>query len=698
MAEYTIKDVKDILHRRKKTIIAVIITAMILLFSIIFLSRPEPIYEAETAIRVEKVTTLGEMLTGRVQVGDPISTAGSMIKSFIVLEAVAKKAGLIPSNILSEQVKASAEYMAIIKDLEWKITVEREKGANILSIKVQQTDGKKAKELANYIAEIYRDVAFYERNKNILEERRIVSEKLLELEAKLKGSREKLTSFRKGLELSSVSDEQKLAISNYVTKTQRVDNLIRSNNLTKEKIKVLKVGREFEGERVKWIHAGGVQESLLGALNAKLNELKLKEEELLVHYTRAHPALISINEQKDAVVKQMIHDLAAFERQQSDEAKMLDKDIQMLQTQLKDIPDVLTSQNMLEKEVAINEDLYTKMLLAHQETTLKQAGITEEVTIARYAVKPSIPINRVAFIGNFIVSFFLSVIFGFIGGFVHEAVDTIPRKVDNIADILGLPVLSVIPDWNTPEMIKLTKAKYPDIADAEVMKYLSLSSHFMPETYVAEQYKATVPNILLISKDTGVKAVAVLHPVNGEGSSIYAANLAISLSQTGRTVALVDADFKEPSIHKLFGINRQPGLTDVLMGHYVWDEAIRRITDIMLGEIRSQHLLTPPGLDNLYIFTNGQKTENSSTFINSKRMDEVLVSLKTFFDFVVVDISPVLIHSEASILANKIDAAVLLTEYERLPRGTLLKLRSHLETLKVKLLGLVINKGYMKEV
>ena len=135
-----------------------------------------------------------------------------------------------------------------------------------------------------------------------------------------------------------------------------------------------------------------------------------------------------------------------------------------------------------------------------------------------------------------------------------------------------------------------------------------------------------MPNILLISKDTGVKAVAVLHPVNGEGSSIYAANLAISLSQTGRTVALVDADFKEPNIHKLFGINRQPGLTDVLMGHYVWDEAIRRITDIMLGEIKSQHLLTPPGLDNLYIFTNGQKTENSSTFINSKRMDEVLES------------------------------------------------------------------------
>ncbi|MCR4321926.1 MAG: hypothetical protein NUV74_16525, partial [Candidatus Brocadiaceae bacterium] len=68
------------------------------------------------------------------------------------------------------------------------------------------------------------------------------------------------------------------------------------------------------------------------------------------------------------------------------------------------------------------------------------------------------------------------------------------------------------------------------------------------------------------------------------------------------------------------------------------------------------------------------------------------------FAFVIMDTPPALQSSEASILVKKMDAAILLTEHEKLPRGTLVKLRKHLENLRVKLAGLVVNKCKITEI
>ena len=171
MAEYTIKDIKEIALRRRKTIAITSIVSTLLSFVIIFFTRPEPIYEAESAMKVEKVTTVAELLMGVTKLGDPVTTAVTMIRSFPVLEAVAKKAGIIPSNIKTEDVLASPQYMAVIKDLEGKIISEKDpKGGNVVIVKAQHTGPAMAKKLAVLIAESYREVAFYDSNKNLIEE------------------------------------------------------------------------------------------------------------------------------------------------------------------------------------------------------------------------------------------------------------------------------------------------------------------------------------------------------------------------------------------------------------------------------------------------------------------------------------------------------------------------------------------------
>ena len=699
MAEYTIKDVKEIALRRRKTIVITSIVSTLLSFVIIYLAKPEPIYEAEAAMKVEKVTTVAELLMGVTKMGDPVTTAITMIRSFPVLETVAKKAGIIPSNIKTEEVLASPQYMAVIKDLEGKIISEKDpKGGNIILVKTQHTEPAMAKKLAALIAESYREAAFYESNKNLIEETKVVNDKLAEAAANLNKARDSLNTYSKKLEFTTVADEKRLILNRYVDRRQSLDDLRFRITRINDDIDTLKSGKAIDSAEVRIYTPGGTLANIINTLNTKMSDLQVQEDSLLTYYTILHPEVLAIRELKTSIVKQMITELEAERRYNENLVNTLDDDMSKTYARLKEIPDEDKVFSILESDVASKEALYNKILLKQQEVSVRQAERTEEVTVVRYPVEPKTPITRVTLIGNAIISLLLSVIIGFIGGFVHEAIDTIPRKTDILSEILGLPVLTTISDWNKPETFELVRNKYPDISDEAVMRYVSLPSHFLPDSAVAEEYRAVVPSLLLTAKENDIKALAILSAAGGEGASVFAANLAITLCQSGNTVALIDANLKSPGIHKLFGIENKPGLIDVLMGNYEWENAIRKITDLMLGEIHPKHLLSPAGLDNLYILTSGEKVENPSNFINSERLETTIELFKKKFAFVIMDTPPALQSSEASILVKKMDAAILLTEYEKLPRGTLIKLRKHLENLKVKLAGLVVNKSKITEI
>lgn len=696
MAEYTINDVREITHRRKRTIkISGLLTALLML-SLVFYAKPEPVYEAEVSLKIEKVTTVGDILIGTVRPGDHIATASVMISSFPVLRVVAQKAGLIPADLQPDEILRSPDHMAVIKDLEKSITATADRaGSNILIVKTQHNKPAMAKKLAELVAVSYREAAYYERNQSVINEIKIVDDQATKSREQLTAAREQLNEFRKSLELTTVNDEQQVILARYVERKNIIDNL--GFKIARINDSLLTMRQEINPEEdTRWIfvpggtnnESGGVQ----SALNNALKDLRVKEKGLLHHYTPNHPEVVAIREAKNAIIKQFIVDLEAEKKRYADESKAVETDLVETYAKLKGVPDAAKTYDLLVREVEANEALYNKILMKQQEVEVRKAELVEDVTIARYPVLPTIPITRIAFIGNLVVSLILSVIIGFIAGFIHEALDTVPRKLDVLAETFGVPIMTSLTMWNRAEGLELIRDRYPGLRIEEALRYLSLPAHFLADSTLAEEYRAMVPSLLLTSRENDIRTLAVMSATKGEGVTTCAANLAIALAQAGRSVALLDADFQAPKLHKMFGIDRQPGLSDVVMGSEDWDISIRRITDLMLGEIPARHLLAPPGLDNLYILTGGNRVENPANFINSQRMKDLIGSLRDFFDFVIIDTSAILETSETSILAEKVDAALLLTEYEKLDRGTLVKFRSHLESLRVKVAGLVINK------
>lgn len=695
MAEYTFADIREITHRRKRTIVTSGLIAALVLLVLVLIAKPKVVYEAEVSLKIEKATTVGDILIGTVRPGDHIATAAVMIRSFPVLRVVGQKAGLIPVELQPDAILRSPAHMEVIKELELGVSAAADqKGSNILVVKVQHAEPAMARRLAELVAESYREAAYYERNQSVISEIKIVENQLEAAKNQLTTSREQLNEFRKSLELTTVADEQNVILARYVDRRNIIDSLSFKIARINDDIKTLRQPIDPEEDlRLIYTPGGNEQSGIQGRLNSVLADLRVKEKGLLHHYTSNHPEVVAIREQKNAVIRQMIADLEAEKARYVSESKAVETDMVETYGKLKGIPDAAKTYDLLVREVEANEALFNKILMKQQEVEVRKAELVEDVTIARYPVLPKVPVTQVAFIGNLVASLILALIIGFASGFIHEALDTVPRKLDVLAEIFGIPIMSTINLWDRSENLALLKARYPDISMDEALRYLQLPCHFLSDSATAEEYRAVVPDLLLTARENDIRTIAVLGATRGEGGTTFAANLAVSLAQAGRSVALVDADLLTPGLHSIFGIERQPGLSNLVMGSENWEDTVCRITDLMLGEIRANHLLSPAGLDNLYVMTAGNTVESPASFINSQQMKDLLASLRDFFDFVIIDSSPILDSSESSILAAKVDAALLLTEYQKLPRATLIQFRSHLERLKVKVVGLVVNKG-----
>jgi Mrp family chromosome partitioning ATPase len=176
-----------------------------------------------------------------------------------------------------------------------------------------------------------------------------------------------------------------------------------------------------------------------------------------------------------------------------------------------------------------------------------------------------------------------------------------------------------------------------------------------------------------------------------EGKTTVLVSLSLILAQMGSKVVVIDTDLRRPVIAKIFGINREPGLTDVISGTSKLDEALRGLSDILIGGIDIDEALKTPGLDNITILPSGHIPLNPAGMLGSNQMNDIIKQLKNNYDVILFDAPPALSISDATILAPKLDGAVLVYEMGRTARAALLRSKVQLESVGINVLGIVLN-------
>ncbi|MEM7032911.1 MAG: CpsD/CapB family tyrosine-protein kinase [Chloroflexota bacterium] len=196
-----------------------------------------------------------------------------------------------------------------------------------------------------------------------------------------------------------------------------------------------------------------------------------------------------------------------------------------------------------------------------------------------------------------------------------------------------------------------------------------------PTSAAAEAYRALRTNIEFV--DDPIKTLLVTSAGPEADKEINIANLAVTLSDGGQSVILVDADLRRPSLHNLFELNNARGFTDMFRDQDAFD----------------QPPLQTVANTTLQVLTSGPVPQIPSQILNSKKMGSVLEALSNQAEIVLFNAPPLMVVTDASLLASKVDGTLLIVKANASKRDHVKAAKSRLDKVNAKLIGAVLSNA-----
>ena len=251
-----------------------------------------------------------------------------------------------------------------------------------------------------------------------------------------------------------------------------------------------------------------------------------------------------------------------------------------------------------------------------------QSGSALQVSLVERALQPTQALTP-----RTNVNVALGLVLGFLLGvglaFLHHLLDRSIKIPEELETAAGSPVVGTIPPF------KAAKQPIPVIEQ--------------PRTAVAEAFRKLRTNFAFLSVERDSVCCVVTSPASGDGKSTVVSNLAIALAQTGQRVALVEADLRKPSLHRIFGLHQRVGTTTVLLNQADVRDAL-------------QHM--GPGLP--AVLTSGQIPPNPSELLGTRRMAELLAELREAYEVILVDCPPLLPVTDPMVVSQYADGLLLI--------------------------------------
>jgi len=398
----------------------------------------------------------------------------------------------------------------------------------------------------------------------------------------------------------------------------------------------------------------------------KLTQLTFELASLSQKYTPKHPKVMQLKEQ----IKQLESQLRGFSGKELDYAR-------------------------LQREIEVNKKIYAMLRQKLEEVRITEAEKVPDVSVVDPALLPTAPVNAQSKITVFTGSI-LGIIVGMVLAFVAESLDTSMGTIEDVESALGISVLGVVPSVTHDKEHKpvgfIEKLKrdliFKHRKDEKETNYIRLISHYNPTSPVAEAFRSIKTNIMVSRMR---KTIIITSAGPQEGKTTIFMNLGIVFAQEGFRTLLISSDLRRPAVAESFGIDKKPGLSDIVRGTVRLEDTLRGAADIMLGSVSLDNVVRHPGLDHIKIIPAGSSSLNPADILQSKELEALIKRVRGEFDIVLLDTPPVLPVADVSILAPKVDGVVLCYEIGRTSRTALVRAKVQLESVGAKILGVVLN-------
>ena len=691
--DMSLREYWRILKKRK---IAVLLTTIVLgVLSILFavLRAPTPLYSSSCSIRFEKEMAIEGIYARTVAWAHQvdIETVISLLKSYPVIREVAERLGKVPKGATAEGSPLRPEAEEAIADLQSKVEVSREKFTNIIDIKVTDNSPLFAPEFANAIASTYKELHAEEQNKRSTEALRYITEQLKEASQKLRESEDEFNRFTRENKLVFIDLQSK----NQLSKAKGIRDEIRRLDEAKTELNELAVKlKQFiaspSGSNNDFYSMNG-NKQYQGA-NDSLVELLLKRDSLLEELTPRHAQVVELQGEIVEVARKMGM-IAQFQ------IKNIDKRRENFKNELVEV-DEKTNELMekkfeydrLKRRVDSYGEMTTLLERKSQEASIRRAERPEEIAIERPPLLPTSAINPPRTVATAAMGTIIGLILGMLIAFIRETFDTSLGAIEDVEETLGTKVLGVISHGDTKSIEESLRDKDgKDLDSSQVRRRLQLVSHFVPNSIIGEGFRSLRTNIQFRDLEKKIKTLEITSASPQEGKTMVAMNLAITFAQAGMKTLLVECDLRKPVFAHILGIENTPGITDVLLGNHPVRDVVRTITDIIVGRLSMEEVLSSPGLDNLNIITSGTIPPNPGELIDSKRLGDFIEEVKRDYDLVIFDTAPILSTADPLILGRKVDAVLLVYRVGAISRRLLKRSMVQLSQVKCHVTGVVLN-------
>ena len=689
MAQYDV-DLRDywrIIKKRKASIIFMVLLVGICSYGFAKFKEPTPLFEATSAIKVDRFSNLASILTGGYwRQSENMVTHAYIITSFPVLCETAKYLGWLPKDISEEAVQKSQKYLAVIRHLKSMVEPEHQEGTNIIDVRVESEDAREAARVANAFAQSYREYNIREKNKKTSETKTFIEAQLKLTSNQLRLAEQELQAFKESYALISLDAQTQNTLNRLYTVETEVEKVKIDKAEAKSQLRMIEAANLTKSSELKGSIFTASPDSPVYSLKTKLRELLLKRQTLLINFTPKHPQVMEIDDQIGAVLHETKKELQSLVNAYSSrEADLLQRMGQLRRENLR-LPEKGLQLVRLQRDVELQESLYSQLKEKYQETLIQESGKVEEVTVVKPAVEPAEPFNIPSKLMIVITGIVMGFIIGVVFAFLAEVFDTSMGTIEDVEELLNVPVLGVIPQLRSD-----VKGKKRSDGAQDKDRSQDLVTHYEPKSMGAEAFRALRTNLQFLRLEMKGKLFLITSSFVQEGKTLNVVNLALSMAQVGNKVLLVDADLRKPMVHRVFGLPREPGITDYVLGNYHWREVTNSIADVMLGDFGIDDILQTPGMDNMNIVTAGTKPPNPTEILSSSRFKEFLTEAANEYDFIFVDSPPVLPVADATEMAPLMDGVFIVYTVGKIGRGILKRAKSTLDNVEARVLGVILN-------
>jgi polysaccharide biosynthesis transport protein len=418
-----------------------------------------------------------------------------------------------------------------------------------------------------------------------------------------------------------------------------------------------------------------LQSPVVGNLRNQEAEVARKEADLSTKYGDRHPLVVNVRAELTDIRRAINSEVGRIVSNVKNEYEVAQKREQSLQESLQRLTTVATQGDEvriklreLEREAETNRTLYQSFLSRFKETreqTTLETSDARVITPASVPTAPSSP-KQAIILG---IGSFMGLLLGSMGVMMLEYIENGFMTVEQTESTLGIPVLAVLP--------AIEKSEYDaENTGATIATYVVRK----PLSRFSEAIRSVRVGVSLSDVDHTPKLVLITSSVPGEGKSTFSSSFASASAAAGQRVLLIDADMRHPSTSKLFGLEKQMGLVDLLATAIEPVQVIQRFVG-----------------SSLEVLPAGASTKNAPDLLGSQKMIQILHRFRTEYDLVIVDTPPVTAVIDSLLIANEADKIVFVIEWEATPRDVVARALSVLGPNKARLAGIVLNKAQIKQ-